>query len=113
MDWYGVGWLILVTVVWLLAAMVAMLMLGAYMMQSTGSELGLHGWRQPAYLTFVVATLFVVPPGLAVAAQVAGFTPWLWLLYMWPYEIIGVWAVYVHGINRWWHRPGTGHRSGR
>lgn len=106
MDWYGTGWLITVTVVWFLAAMVAMVMLGALMMSDRGTELGLFGWRLPAYITVVVATLFVVPPGLAVAAQVAGFTPWLWILYLLPYEIVAVWLVYIFGTNRWWHRLG-------
>jgi hypothetical protein len=95
MDGYGVGWLVVVTVVWLLAAMVATVMLLAYLMSDQGLELNLHGWRRVVYLAVAWSTVFVIPVGLAVAAQAAGFTPWLWVLYLLPYEILALWTVYV------------------
>jgi hypothetical protein len=51
--------------------------------------------------------LFIAPLGIGWAAHAAGFTPWLWLLYLMPYALVVLFLVFALGVwvySWWWRR---------
>jgi hypothetical protein len=99
-TWQGFDWLIpLAVVVWVLASLVAVLFLVAYAMSDGGAELGLYDLRRVVSLIAANATLFVVPIGIGLLARAAGFTHWLWALFLLPHSVVAAFLI-VRGVGR-------------
>jgi hypothetical protein len=99
-TWQGFDWLIpLAVVVWVLASFVAVLFLVAYAMSDGGAELELYGMRRAVCLIAANTTLFVVPIGVGLLARAAGFTHWLWALFLLPHSVVAT-VLIVRGAGR-------------
>lgn len=95
-------WLIGLTVPWLIATV---WLSGRHLMSAvdpTGTaDILDSGVIAPLIL------LFIAPLGIGWAAHAAGFTPWLWLLYLMPYGLVVLFLVFAlcAGVySRWWRR---------
>jgi hypothetical protein len=91
--------ILLMVVGWVLASCVAVVFLGAYAMSDRGAELNLYGRRRVVYPIAALATLFVVPVGIGLAAEAAGITRWLWALLLLPHGAVAI-LLTVMGIKR-------------
>ena len=87
-QWFGTGWLLTVTVVWVIASLWSLLyFLALANAPQGGIEVGIYGLRKQVYDTAALATLFGVPLGIGWVAYAAGFGRHVCLLYLLPHGI--------------------------
>jgi len=103
----GAAWLTGLTAIWL----VATVWLSGRHLRNLIDPAGASGVLD-VIVPFLL--LFVVPPGLGWAAHAAGFTPWLWLVYLLGYELAALFLAFALGaaIYSWWWRR-TGYKRSR
>jgi hypothetical protein len=104
------GWLVALTVVWFLAAAGTSLWYLAMMNDPAGQSLPDGAMR---YLAGGGAILLIygVPVWLGLVARQRGAGAWIWLIYLLPHVLTGLFAATVHVSRvraaRAWKRAGT------
>ena len=90
-QWFGTGWLIAVTVVWLVAALgFALLYLTIWIAPNGAVDVGNYLLYDRWYDAGAILVGYVVPVAIGGLAYAAGFRPWLLALYLLPHGITAV-----------------------
>jgi hypothetical protein len=82
------AWLVAVTVVWLIAALAFFLLyLMIWIAPNGAGDVGNYVLYDRWYDAGAILTGYVVPVAIGVLAYASGFSPWLFVLYLFPHGI--------------------------